>query len=185
LKRQLRDVPARLETGSQSESQRLVFALAGHIIHKADRQHPADALLRHELMAQRRFSQDFKAQVSRAVLAYYRWRGWLDLNEPIPNQINQALDLAEQFADRPASFSDEELMTHAVPQWVREQIEVVPAWVRAIQAEPKLWLRSRPGQRSVLAENLGVASAAAADSAQHSLPDTILYEGNEDLFRRP
>ena len=136
-------------------------------------------------MAQRRFSQDFKAQVSRAVLAYYRWRGWLDLNEPIPNQINQALDLAEQFADRPASFSDEELMTHAVPQWVREQIEVVPAWVRAIQAEPKLWLRSRPGQRNVLAENLGVASAAPAGSAQHSLPDTILYVGSEDLFRRP
>ena len=100
----LRSLRARLKTGGQNEPQRLVLALAGHIIHKADREHPADALLRHELMAQRRFAQDFKAQVSRAVLAYYRWRGWLDLNEPSHSQIKQALELAEQFADRPARF---------------------------------------------------------------------------------
>jgi len=185
LKQQWQSAQARLRTGGQSEPESFVFGLAGHIIHKADRQHPADALLRHELMAQRRFAQDFKTQVSRAVLGYYRWRGWLDLTEPIPNQIKQALELAEQFADRPASFSDQELMTHAVPQWVREQIAVAPEWVRAIQGEPKLWLRARPGQRSALAEKLGIAQAAPAGCGQHALPDTMLYQGNEDLFRRP
>ncbi|MEO8428410.1 MAG: RsmB/NOP family class I SAM-dependent RNA methyltransferase [Verrucomicrobiota bacterium] len=182
---QLRRAQARLKIGGYSEPQRLVFAVAGHIIHKADRQHPADALLRHELTAQRRFAPDFKAQVSLAVFAYYRWRGWLDLNDPMLNQIKRALDLAEEFADRPASFSDNELVTHAVPPWVRDQIEVVPAWVRTIQGEPKLWLRARPGQRSALAESLGIAQAARAGCGQDTLPDTMLYEGNEDLFRRP
>jgi 16S rRNA (cytosine967-C5)-methyltransferase len=185
LKEPLRTDRARLKIGGQSEPQSLVIALAGQIIHQADREHPADALLRNELRAQRRFAQDFKAQVSRTVLAYYRWRGWLDLNDPIPNQIRQALDLAERFADRPASFSDKELMTHAIPQWVQDQIEVVPAWVRAIQGEPKLWLRARSGQRSAVAESLGIAPAGPASCGQHALPDTILYEGNEDLFRRP
>lgn len=173
-----RSAQTRHQTGSRHEPPRLVFAVAGDVIRQADRRHPADALLRQALQAQRRLGQDFRAQVSRAVFAYYRWRGWLDSDGPMAHQIRRALELAEQFANRPGSFSDEELVKRAAPAWVREKMDVVPAWVRAIQAEPQLWLRARRGQGRALAEKLGT-------TWKSSLPDAVLYEGDEDLFRTP
>lgn len=158
-------------------SQTAVFSVASDVIRKADRQHPADAVLRHQLMAQRRSPQELKAEVSRAVFSYYRWRGWLDPGRPLAAQIEHALELADAFAARPQTFSDEKLIERAVPAWVRDTIDVNASWMRAIQSEPKLWLRAKRGQGRALAERLGT-------TRRGPFQDALVYEGEEDLFRR-
>ena len=140
--------------------------------------HPADAVLRESLRSRRVPTNEETREISRAVFAYYRWFGWLDHQRGLPGQIKYALELAQAFAERPQSFSDEKLVERSVPGWVREEMEVSPAWVRAIQAEPKLWLRARRGQGRALAEKLGT-------TWKSPLPDAVLYQGKEDLFRRP
>jgi 16S rRNA (cytosine967-C5)-methyltransferase len=57
-------------------------------------------------------------------------------------------------------------------------MEITPVWARAIQAEPKLWLRAQRGQGGVLAESLGAAKLSK------EVPDAVLYKGEEDLFKR-
>jgi 16S rRNA (cytosine967-C5)-methyltransferase len=161
-------------------SQKLVLSVASEVIRKADREHPADAVLRHELMAQRRFPQDLKAEVSRVVFIYYRWRGWLDPGRPLARQIEHALELADAFAARPQTFSEEKLIDRAVPAWVRDVLDVRGDWVRAIQSGPKLWLRAKRGQGRTLATKLGTT----ATPAPMTMGDAVLYEGKEDLFRR-
>ena len=152
--------------------------IAGEVIRLASRDRPADAVLREALRSRRVPSIEETREISRTVFAYYRWFGWLDHQRALPGQIKYALELAQAFAERPQSFSDEKLVERSVPDWVREQMEVSPAWVRAIQAEPKLWLRARRGQGRTLAEKLGT-------TWKSPLPDAVLYQGKEDLFRRP
>ncbi|HWW00566.1 MAG TPA: RsmB/NOP family class I SAM-dependent RNA methyltransferase [Candidatus Acidoferrum sp.] len=155
--------------------------MARWVIRAADREHPADAVLRTELKAQRRMSPEEAGQVSRAVFAYYRWRGWLEDGAGGDVSIERALSLAERYARKPQSFSDAELVAHAVPDWLREEMEITPAWVRALQVEPKLWLRARPGQGRGLAEKLGDCRAFG----EGSLAEILEYQGKKDLFRTP
>ena len=70
-----------------------VLRLAEKIVKSASREHPADAVLRAELRAQRGLSREAGANVSKAVFAYFRWRGWLDSGKPISDQIEHALAL--------------------------------------------------------------------------------------------
>ena len=156
----------------------LVVRVAIEVISHASRERPADAVLREALRSRRVPSIEETREISRAVFAYYRWFGWLDHQRALPGQIKSALELAQAFAERPQSFSDEKLVERSVPAWVREEMEVSPVWVRAIQPEPKLWLRARRGQGRALAEKLGT-------TWKSPLPDAVLYQGKEDLFRRP
>ena len=142
-----------MERPNHPEITRLAFA--ERVIRSADREHPADAVLRGELKAQHGLSRVAAAEVSRAVFTFYRWHGWLDQARPIEAQLSQALGLAGRFSLEPESFPDSELVSHAVPGWVGEEMDVTPAWVRALQAEPRLWLRARLGQGSALATKLG------------------------------
>jgi len=127
--------------------------------------------------------------ISRAVFAYYRWRGWLDRSPPIAAQVSQSLELARRFAETPGSFPDAELITRAVPAWAQEEMEITADWARSIQEEPVLWLRAKQGQGEALARKLGsgavYAPAAATESGEATLPDALLYEGELDLFRTP
>ena len=117
--------------------------------------------------------------VSQTVFNYFRWRGWLDLDTPLTLQIRKARELAANFASDPGSFSDPSLVDRAVPHWLGSELTITPAWVRAIQAEPRLWLRCKPGQGKTLVEKLG-----AAKLEKTVLPDAIHYKGEEDLFKR-
>ncbi|MGH7972811.1 MAG: RsmB/NOP family class I SAM-dependent RNA methyltransferase, partial [Limisphaerales bacterium] len=74
---------------------------------------------------------------------------------------------------------DEDLVARAVPAWVKEEMEVSAEWARALQAEPKLWLRARPGQGRALARALGDCRAFGAGA----LADALEYLGRQDLFR--
>ncbi|HEY2329322.1 MAG TPA: RsmB/NOP family class I SAM-dependent RNA methyltransferase [Verrucomicrobiae bacterium] len=154
--------------------------LAERIIAAASRENPADKILREEIKAQRNLLPGDAREVVQSVFHYFRWRGWLDLESPLHQQIRKARELAEKFAEAPESFSDASLMERVVPDWVRGELEIMPDWARAIQGEPKLWLRAKPGQGKALVEMLG-----AARLEKDTLPDAVHYKGEEDLFRRP
>jgi 16S rRNA (cytosine967-C5)-methyltransferase len=171
---------------NQARSQTLVPAsppnvseLAARVIRAANREHPADDVLRAELRAQRSLSREAGAQVSKLVFSYYRWLGWLDRGKPVREQINYAWDLAERYAARPQSFTDAELLSRAVPDWVATVMKPSADWVRALQDEPRLWLRAHRGQGRVVAEKLGDCRVLGAGS----LGDTLEYVGRSDLFR--
>ncbi len=157
----------------------MVQALVECVIRTADREHPADAVLREELKRQRGFSEVEAAGAAKLSFAYYRWRAWLDQQLGLRDQLNQAWELATKFASHPESFSDSELLQKAVPGWARDEIDLTPDLARALQREPQLWLRARPGQGSALAKRLHHCRALGEDAWS----DTLAYQGREDLFK--
>ena len=154
------------------------LALAERVIRTASRERPADEVLRAELRAQRGLCREASAQASKAVFAYFRWRGWLEVERPLRRQIQDALGLAERYAKRPDSFTDAELMARAVPGWLTTVMEPAAAWVRTLQMEPRLWLRARRGQGRALAAKLGDCHVFG----DGILTDTLEYRGHRDLF---
>ncbi len=156
-----------------------ILQIAEAVIRRADREHPADAVLRNELRSQRSLPPAALAEVSRAVFAYYRWLGWLETRDPLPTQIQKALQLADRFTKDPRSFSDSELVARGVPSWIQTEMKIPAAWIRALQAEPKLWLRARAGQGRALAEKLGDCHPFGPGP----LSDILEYRGRQDLFR--
>lgn len=150
------------------------------IIAACSAENPADKVLRDHLKMERDISPSDARAISQTVFNYFRWRGWLDLDAPLNLQIRKARELAANFAENPESFSDASLVERVAPTWLREEMEITPAWARAIQSEPRLWLRSKPAQGRVLCEKLG-----AAKLEKTLLPDAIHYKGEEDLFKRP
>lgn len=165
---------------SRSPRSAAELGLPERIITAASRENPADKVLREEIKAQRNLLPGDARSISQAVFNYFRWRGWLDLKSPLYQQIRKARELTAEFAENPESFSDASLVERAVPAWVAEEMEISPEWARALQSEPKLWLRAKPGQGNLLVEKLG-----AARLEKETLPDAVHYKGEEDLFRRP
>jgi 16S rRNA (cytosine967-C5)-methyltransferase len=135
--------------------------------------------MRAELKGQEGLWQEERTQVSRAVFAYYRWRGWLDEGKPLREQVTRALELAERYAREPGSFPDAKLIARAVPGWLATLMKVTGPWVRVLQTEPRLWLRARRGQGRALAEKLGDCRIFG----EGTLGDTLEYHGRGDLFR--
>jgi len=155
--------------------------LAERVIQRSDRDHPADAVLRAEFKAHHDLIPQETAELSHAVFSYFRWHGWLSERDAIHEKILQAIALAKKFSEEPKSFTDHELVTQAVPTWISDEISISPAFARALQTEPKLWLRARPGQGTKLAERLGDCRPFGTGA----LADTLMYLGKADLFRTP
>lgn len=156
-----------------------VLRVVERVIACSDSAHPADAVLRVELKAQRGLVPKDTAEVTRLVFGFFRWRGWLDPKSSLSAQIRTAADLAAQFKNNPASFADAELVERAVPNWIQEELQCSPEFARALQAEPKLWLRARPGQGAALALRLGDCRVFGSGR----LAETLEYGGRNDLFR--
>ncbi|HMJ64169.1 MAG TPA: RsmB/NOP family class I SAM-dependent RNA methyltransferase [Candidatus Binatia bacterium] len=159
--------------------QRLVLDVAARVIRASDREHPADAVLRSELRNARQLTPAQRTEISAAVFTYYRWFGWLDKHAPLREQIAHARTLAESFETGSKQFSDEELVSRALPMWLPQFMEITPAFARAIQYPPRLWLRARKGQAAQLAQRLGNSKIST------DVPDALVYLGTEDLFQRP
>jgi 16S rRNA (cytosine967-C5)-methyltransferase len=153
--------------------------LPERIITACNRENPADKVLREHLKAERDIMPADARAVSQTVFNYFRWRGWLNLDSPLNLQIRKARELAANFVENPGSFSDASLVERVAPDWLPTEMDITPAWARAIQSEPKLWLRAKPGQGKLLVEKLG-----AAKLEKTLLPDTVHYKGEEDLFKR-
>jgi 16S rRNA (cytosine967-C5)-methyltransferase len=158
-----------------------VLHLVERIIARSSKIHPADDVLRQSLKSESRLAPELAGQVSRAVFAYYRWFGWLDPATSVAERIASASDLAREFTTHPKRFSDADLLNHAVPAWTRNEVSPTPDWLRAIQAEPRLWLRARPGQGTSLAATLRKCRPFGSGL----LSDTLEYLGHDDLFRSP
>ena len=155
--------------------------LAERVIQRSDREHPADAVLRAELKTHRDLLPQETAELSHAVFSYFRWQGWLSERDAIHEKILQAIGLAKKFSEEPKSFADHELVARSLPAWIHDELSITPAFARALQTEPKLWLRARPGQGTNLAERLGDCRPFGTGA----LADTLMYLGKTDLFRTP
>ena len=137
----------------------------------------ADTALRAYFAARRYLRPGARRALSRAVFSYFRWLRWLEDRAAPQARIAQAAALQERFDATPGAIKPQALVARAVPDWVREEMEVSPEHARQLQREPALWLRARPGTGAQLASQLGdcVPSALA--------PDALRYTGREDLFR--
>lgn len=154
--------------------------LPERIITASSREKPADLVLREHIKAEPELLPGDARAIAQTVFNYFRWRGWLDLTSPLSLQIRKARELAANFSAHPETFSDASLLDRVAPEWLRAELAFTPAWARAIQAEPRLWLRAKPGQGMALVEKLG-----AAKLEKTLLPDAIQYKGEEDLYKRP
>jgi 16S rRNA (cytosine967-C5)-methyltransferase len=158
-----------------------LIGLAQGVVNAASREKPADALLREQLKSQGRLHPQDAADVTHAVFSYYRWLGWLDSKKTLDEKILQAARFALQFHEAPQRFPDAELVSRSVPQWIHEQMEVTAAWARALQSEPRLWLRARHGNGQRVAQILGHCNVFGSGK----LSDTLEYTGHDDLFLTP
>jgi len=155
--------------------------IIAEVIRAANRDNPADAVLRGELKKQRSLSKADSARIADAVFSYYRWLGWLDQEQPLKELVRSARTFAARFAENPAQFTDEEMLARAFPTWVRTEVAVLSLWARALQMKPRLWLRARSGRGSELVARLGSCSPLG----DGPLADVLEYRGLEDLFRTP
>jgi len=166
----------RIETGEISQK---AFSLASEVVRKSSREHAADAVLRLELRQTKGLTPDEASLITRSVFSYYRWFGWLEKSAPVREGIRRAIHLADKFAQDPDAFTDSELIKNAVPGWLDKEMQITAQWVRFLQAEPKLWLRARPGLGNALALELGNCEPFALNP----LLDAVYYFGRADLFR--
>ena len=157
-----------------------LLAIAVSVIAKADREHPADGVLRAELKKAKGISRSEGGEISRAVFAYYRWLGWLNHKDSFEQQVKEAVERNRSFQNGSDTISGPEL-ERAIPGWAKQQVASSPEWLRALQQEPQLWLRARTGKGRGLAERLGECWVAG----DGPLADAVRYEGREDLFRTP
>jgi 16S rRNA (cytosine967-C5)-methyltransferase len=148
------------------------------IIRQADREHPADSVLRETFKRLRVFNAEETRAISTAVFTYFRWLGFLDAQADTRFQVEEALDLDAQFQQDPFSITDDLLRAHTVPDWIAAEVESSIEWLRTLQRPPNLWLRAKRGQGNLVAARLLQAEARL-------LPDALVYSGTEDLFRTP
>ncbi len=154
---------------------------AARVVARSGPERAADRELRSTMKMASGLTPEETRWISRAVFAYFRWQGWLDGDRPLERRIDQAAGFADTFARKPGFVPDAELMERAVPAWVREAMDVPAEWIRALQAEPRLWLRARPGKGGELAAALG----GEPDAVAGPVPDSVEYRGLKDLFRTP
>jgi 16S rRNA (cytosine967-C5)-methyltransferase len=146
---------------------------------------PADQALRESLTQDRHFTAPLhRRQVSRAVFSYFRWWRWLEPKESLQKQAEAALVLQARFDKNPASFKPEALAARAVPEWLKDEMDVPVEWLRQLQREPVLWIRTRSSSGLPVAERLGACVPAAL--AAFPLPlSAFQYTGIKDLYRTP
>ena len=115
---------------------------------------PADQALRESLTQNRHFTAPAERRgISRAVFTYYRWWRWLADGISPQKQLAAALELQKRFAANPAGFKSEALAAKAVPDWLKDEMDALPAaWLAQLQREPVLWIRAKAGTGALLAK---------------------------------
>jgi 16S rRNA (cytosine967-C5)-methyltransferase len=158
-----------------------ILNLATGVVRTALAGTPADQALREALTQDRHYTAPLaRREVSRAVFAYFRWWRWLGAKDSLQKQLAAALTLQERFAHNPAIIKPATLATRAVPEWSKDEMDIIPAaWLQQLQREPALWIRAKSGTGSVLAATLGHCTAAPQS------PEALHYAGITDLYRTP
>ena len=155
------------------------YQFCATVIAQSGREQPADATLRGMLKSNPGWSMMERAEMSRALFAYYRWLRWLDSNLPMEEQIVQARQFAIDYHKAPEKWDDAELIKLAVPDWTAEVMNVTAKWTRRLQTDPKLWLRLREGFEDAVRRELGRVEPAGPGA----LARTVEYTGPVDIFR--
>lgn len=171
---------------------------AARVLETISPQLHADVALRRYTTTARRLGPREKRAVSQAVFAYFRWLRWLDQNASAQKRVEQALSFQERFTKNPTSIKAEALAARAVPEWLREEVQLPADSLRQLQREPSLWLRARPGRAAQLAAALGHSEPVAPTVAERfgfALSSTagtagprlsaLRYTGTQDLFLTP
>lgn len=163
-----------------------VFNQAARILKLVQTGTPADQALRESLTQDRHFTDPAgRRAVSRAVFTYFRWLRWLAPKDSHQKQLEAALALQERFNKNPASIKPEALAARAVPEWLKDELDLIPVeWLRQLQREPVLWIRIRTGSGESVAQRLG-ACTPAAHSSFGILHSAFSYSGLKDLYRTP
>ncbi|MFZ5496827.1 MAG: RsmB/NOP family class I SAM-dependent RNA methyltransferase [Verrucomicrobiota bacterium] len=148
---------------------------------------PADQALRESLTQDRHFTDPAgRRAVSRAVFVYFRWLRWLEPKDSLQKQTEAALALQERFDNNPASIKPEALAARAVPDWLKSEMDSVPAeWLRQLQRDPALWIRTRSGSGDSVAQRLGHCLPPDLRSPISGLRSSFRYVGTKDLYRTP
>jgi 16S rRNA (cytosine967-C5)-methyltransferase len=152
---------------------------AARVLGTIARDLPADAALRQYLYHAKHLGPREKREISRAVFAFFRWWRWLDPKASLQKQVEESSVLQARFDADEKAIKAETLAVRAVPEWLHEEMELPPAFLRQLQREPALWLRARPSRRAKLAADLG--NCEPTDRA----PDALRYAGKQDLFLTP
>jgi 16S rRNA (cytosine967-C5)-methyltransferase len=139
---------------------------------------PADQALRESLTQDRHFTAPAERRgISRAVFAYFRWLRWLAPKDSPQKQLIAALELQARFDKNPAAFKPEALAARAVPDWLKDEMDIPKAWLVQLQREPALWIRAKAGTGAALTGKLSHLIPAPQS------PDALRYTGLTDLYR--
>lgn len=150
---------------------------------------PADQALRESLVQSRHFTAPGERRgISRAVFTCFRWWRWLDQKDSLQKQLEAALAIQDRFNKEPESIKAEALAALAVPDWLKAEMDPIPTdWLRQLQREPTLWIRTKQGLGDKVSNSLGNCTPASVP--QLSAPDSQLsafsYSGLTDLYRTP
>jgi 16S rRNA (cytosine967-C5)-methyltransferase len=158
-----------------------LLRIAVDVIQAADREHPADSVLRTHLKRYGKVESSERALISQSVFAYYRWWGWLAQHRNPSRQLAMARELDRRYRTQPEAFSDLELMQKAVPSWILKHLEATSEWVRSLQSEARLWLRPRVDRVDRVAAQLG----DCVPLPSRTTPTALWYAGPRDLFHTP
>jgi 16S rRNA (cytosine967-C5)-methyltransferase len=164
---------------------------AAHLVSLVSPDTPADAVLRHEVGANRELESHEKRALTGAVFAYYRWLRWLDDSRALPQRVLAALDLQKRFDADPASIKAEALVARALPDWALSAIafpspEARLACLRQLQRPPTLWIRPQREFAASVVRALRHATPAQAETAAFTFsptPTAARYTGPVDLFK--
>ena len=148
---------------------------------------PADAALRDYLGSNRTLGAVGKRSVSRAVFTYFRWLNWLERGESSQKQVLAALGIQAKFERNPAGIKFEALASRAVPAWLAAEMELSAAYLRHLQREPSLWIRTKVGGTEAVARALGSCEQPALPGYLSAPPDLacLRYKGTADLHKEP
>ncbi len=165
-------------------SDSFLLARATQIIDQVTADQPADYVLRGELGADKELLPAEKRDITKAVFTYFRWLSWLDNSASTTSRIAAAITLQRKFDADPTSIKLEALAARAVPEWVKSEIDLNPAYLRHLQSEPALWIRVQQEFAAALPRSLGNLTPSPSPLVPEPHRGTTLrYTGNTDLFR--
>ena len=159
-------------------SEQRVLRLAEEIIAQVEPGRPADGVIRGRLRQGDREIRALGREISSAVFAFYRWRGLLESDEPVREQIREALRRDEAFGAEGRSL-ERDVLAAVVPAWVTDVMTPTEAWLRSLQTPPRLWLRCRKPETLKEIDSLDHFRAPEPSPGSGAFE----YLGQRDLFR--
>lgn len=164
----------------RSYSPMFPLSMATRIIRSAEeRSQAVDSVMREGFKKESGLTRETSTEVSQLIFAYYRWLHFLEDARSLSARIEQAYELDEKFSFNPERFSDQDLISKAIPSWISEELEVSADWVREIQRRPLLWIRTR----SEFYQEVQRALPDCKVPSIQGCPQTLQYLGASDLYR--